>query len=47
MKKYRMDAMALITEVEALIKRNFGITESELKETYRAPVHSTAKAEAL
>jgi transketolase len=47
MMKYRMDAMALITEVEALMGRNFNITESELKETYIAPVHSTAKAEAL
>jgi len=47
MKKHRMDAMALITEIEGLMERTFGITESDLKESYRAPVHSTAKAEAL
>jgi transketolase len=47
MKKYGMDAMALIGEIEGLIKQAFGITESELKETYQVPVHSTAKAEAL
>ncbi len=47
MKKYHMDAMALITEIEGLIKRTFRITERELEEIYRAPVHSTAKAEAL
>jgi transketolase len=47
MKKYRMDAMALIGEVQTLIGKPFGVTESELKETYIAPVHSAAKAEAL
>jgi len=47
MKKYRMDAMALIAEAEALIGRKFNISEDELKETYIAAVHSTAKAEAL
>jgi len=47
MKKYRMDAMALIAEVEGLVGKKFGITEDELKETFIAAVHSTAKAEAL
>jgi len=47
MQKYRMDAMALIGEVEKLAGRNFGITEGELAEAYIAPVHSAAKAEAL
>jgi transketolase len=47
MKKYRMDAMALISEVEGLVGKKFGISEEELKETFIAAVHSTAKAEAL
>ncbi len=47
LKKYRMDAMALIAEVEGLVGKKFGITEDELQETFIAAVHSTAKAEAL
>jgi len=47
MKKYRMDAMALISEVEGLIGKQFNISEDELKATFIAAVHSTAKAEAL
>jgi transketolase len=47
MKKYHMDAMALISEVEGLVGKKFGISEEELKETFIAAVHSTAKAEAL
>jgi len=47
MKKYRMDAMALISEVEGLVGKKFNISEEELKETFIAAVHSTAKAEAL
>jgi len=47
LRKYRMDAMALIAEVEGLVGKKFGITEGELKETYIAAVHSMAKAEAL
>jgi transketolase len=47
LRKYRMDAMALIAEVERLVGKKFGITEDELKETFIAAVHSTAKAEAL
>lgn len=47
LRKYRMDAMSLIAEVEGLVGKKFGITEDELKETYIAAVHSTAKAEAL
>jgi transketolase len=47
LKKYRMDAMALISEVEGLAGRKLGITEGELKETFIAAVHSMAKAEAL
>jgi transketolase len=47
LRKYGMDAMALIAEVEGLVGKKFGITEDELKETFIAAVHSTAKAEAL
>jgi transketolase len=47
MKKYHMDAMALIAEVEGLTGKSFSITEGELKETFVAAVHSAAKAEAL
>ncbi len=47
MRKYRMDALSLIAEVEALAGKTFGITEGELKETFVAAVHSLAKAEAL
>ncbi len=47
MKKYRMDATALISKVEALTGRKFNIAEGELRETFVAPVHSAEKAEAL
>jgi transketolase len=47
LKKYHMDAMSLIGEVEVLTGKMFNITEAELKETFIAAVHSTAKAEAL
>ncbi len=47
LKTYRMDAMALIAEVEGLMGKQFGITEAELAETHTAAVHSMAKAEAL
>lgn len=47
MKKYRMDAIALIHEVESLMGKAFGISENELSQTHIAAVHSKAKAEAL
>jgi len=47
LKKYRMDAMALIAQIEGLVGKKFGISGEELKETFIAAVHSTAKAEAL
>ncbi|MDA8100783.1 MAG: hypothetical protein M0042_14295 [Nitrospiraceae bacterium] len=47
LRKYGMDALALIEETENLTGRKLGITPDELKETYIAPVHSLAKAEAL
>jgi transketolase len=47
LRKYHMDALALISEIEGLLGKKLGITEGELKETFIAAVHSTAKAEAL
>ena len=47
LKKYHMDAMALVSEVEKLIGRKLGITAGEMHETFVAAVHSAAKAEAL
>jgi transketolase len=47
LKKYHMDAMALIAEVESLTGKTFGISEDELSKTHIAAVHSKAKAEAL
>jgi len=47
LKKYGMDAMALIAEVESLTRKTFGISEDELSKTHITAVHSKAKAEAL
>ena len=47
MKKYGLDAMNLIHQVEQLTQREFNIHESELAAVYIEPVHSQAKAEAL
>ena len=47
LKKYDMDAMSLIAGAESLVGKTFNISEDELKETFIAAVHSTAKAEAL
>ncbi|HWR09769.1 transketolase family protein [Sporomusa sp.] len=47
MRKYRLDAMALIDEVQKLTGQNFSISEDELAQVYIAPVHSDAKPEAL
>ncbi len=47
LKKYGMDAMALIRAVEAMVGTQFSISEDELAEARIAAVHSTAKAEAL
>jgi transketolase len=47
LKKYNMDAMALIREVEALVGKQFNISEEELRQSFVAAVHSKAKAEAL
>ncbi|HSA79099.1 MAG TPA: transketolase C-terminal domain-containing protein [Nitrospirota bacterium] len=47
LKKYGMDALALIKEVEAMVGKTFGISEDELAKSHVAAVHSKAKAEAL
>ena len=47
LKKYGMDALALIKEVEAMVGKTFSISEDELAKTHVAAVHSKAKAEAL
>ncbi len=47
MRKYRLDAPALIDEAGKLTGQNFNISEDELARSYVAPVHSDAKAEAL
>jgi len=47
LKKYGMDALALIREVETMSGQQFGISEDELATAHVAAVHSTAKAEAL
>lgn len=47
MKEYKLDAMALIDEVEDILGTRFDISESQLKEAFIAAVHSKAKAEAL
>ncbi len=47
MRKYRLDAMALIEEVGKFTDHRFDISEDDLAQVYIAPVHSDAKAEAL
>ena len=47
MKEYRLDAAELIRQVEALLGRSLGISESDLAAVRIEPVHSLAKAEAL
>lgn len=47
MRKYRLDAMALIDEVNRLTGHQFIVAEDELAQAYVAPVHSNARAEAL
>ena len=47
LKEHKMDALSLISEVEAMIGRKFNILKDELAGTHVAAVHSKAKAEAL
>ena len=42
-----MDALSLINVVETMVGRKFNVMEDELRATHIAPVHSSAKAEAL
>lgn len=47
MRKYRLDATALIEKVQKLTGHDFAVAEAELAQVYIAPVHSDAKPEAL
>jgi transketolase len=47
LKKYGMDAMALIHQVGAMVGKEFNVSEDELGAAFVASVHSKAKAEAL
>lgn len=47
MKRYGLDAMALVGKVEGLVGRSLGISESDLAGVRIEAVHSLAKAEAL
>jgi len=47
MKEYGIDAMALISHIEAIVGANFEIDEAELPKIHITPVHSDSKAEAL
>jgi transketolase len=47
MKKYCLDAMALIHAIERLMERKLEITESDLAEVRLTAVHNEAKVEAL
>jgi transketolase len=47
LKKYGMDALALIKEAEAIVGKTFSISEDELANAHIAAVHSKAKSEAL
>jgi len=47
MKKYGLDAMALVAAIEKLLGQSVGITETDLQAVRLDEVHSVAKAEAL
>lgn len=47
MKEYRIDAIAVLEEIEKLLGATFGITENDLAAVRLEPMHSDAKAEAL
>jgi transketolase len=47
MKKYGLDAMALVAAIEKLLNQSIGITETDLQAVRLDEVHSVAKAEAL
>ena len=47
MKEYKLDAAALVREVEELLQADFAISDADLTEVRIDAVHSDAKAEAL
>ena len=47
MKKYGLDAMALVIAIEQLLQTSTGLTENQLQAVRLDEVHSVAKAEAL
>ncbi len=47
MKKYGLDAMALVRAVEELMDTTLHVTDEELSAVHLQPIHSSAKAEAL
>ncbi len=47
MKEYGLDAMCLISQVEQIVNRSFGISEKDLEHVRIEAVHSQAKEEAL
>jgi transketolase len=47
MKKYGLDAMALVRSVESLLGTRFNIKEENLATVHLTPVHSESKIEAL
>jgi transketolase len=47
LKEHGMDALSLVSAVEAMTGQKFNVTEDELAKAHIAAVHSTAKAEAL
>ena len=47
LKEHGMDALSLVSAVEAMTGQKFDISEDELAKAHIAAVHSTAKAEAL
>ncbi len=47
LKEHKMDAVALVGEIEKLTGQRFSISEDELSKAYITAVHSAAKAEAL
>ncbi len=46
-REYRIDAIALVEEVEGLMGTRFGITEGDLAKVRIEAIHSSSKAEAL
>jgi transketolase len=47
LKEHKMDALALVGQVEKMTGQHFAISEDELAQAHIAAVHSLAKAEAL